>query len=91
MAPSATGPVALLACSTGSARSRRVAIIRNGVVAIDRVTIAPNRLAASRRDQQRVLRLREQHEAELAALAEQQARAPSAGRQLIPNASADAR
>ena len=55
------------------------------MVAIDRVTIAPNRLAASGVDQQRVLRLREQDEAELAALAEQQARARAPARHAILN------
>ena len=45
--PSATGAVALLLRRSARRACRRVAIIRNGVVAIDRVTIAPNRLAAS--------------------------------------------
>ena len=47
--------------------------IRNGVVAIDKVTTAPNSDAASGSDQPRRGRLGEQDEAELAGLAEQQA------------------
>ena len=59
--------------------SQSISRIRNGVVAIDRVTTAPNSDAASGVISCARRRLREQHEAELAGLAEQQAE-PDAAR-----------
>ncbi|PAV67673.1 hypothetical protein WR25_12150 [Diploscapter pachys] len=47
LAPSAVGPSRGSSLAIGSSRNRLVAAIRNGVVAIDSVMIAPNRLAAS--------------------------------------------
>ena len=50
-----------------------MSLIRNGVVAIERVTIAPNRRRRLGLDQLAPRRLGEQDEAEFARLAEQQA------------------